>query len=269
MDGILSPAPLSDSATPARQTDARRGYKQEYASRPHGLQDPQRRRGGQIHRRLPRPVSAHALPEGALRRRRRRPGVPRPALQGRGRPRQAHRDREGAHQPGDQLRFQRPPRRRPMPRVRQPDDVGPQPHPRRRHGGDEQVLQEMRVHRQGNGDQARPVRDRQEGEGRSGHPHRHAPRGADAPPSCGGPHGRRPEDVRPGGPLRRRLQDHPQDRRGPVVRGEPPQSGTRPGEARGRPALDPSADLPQAHVREGPKGPRRNLNVDTRDGRSQ
>ena len=183
---------MSDSATPARQTDARRGYKQEYASRQHGLQDPQRRRGGPVHRRLPRPVSAHALPEGALRRRRRRPGVPRPALQSRCGPRQAHRNREGTPQPGDQLRRQQPSRRGPVPRMRQPDDIGPQPHPRRRDRGDEQVLQEMRIHRQGHGDETGTVRDRQESEGRSGHPHRHASRGSDPPPPRRRPDGRRP-----------------------------------------------------------------------------
>lgn len=217
--------------------------------RGHGLPDTPRGCRRQGHRRLPGTHPAHALPEGALRGRPSRARLHRPVLPHRGGPHPPHRHREGHRGAGDTLRRELPPRGRRLPGVRGRALVRPQPHPRRRHGGDEPRMQALRVHRPRQRDPPGPLRRHPQGEGRRGDPRRDAQGGAVPPAPRGRPHGRGAQDVRRGIPLRHRFEDRPEDRLRPLVRGEPAQPGTGHREAGEGPRLDPAADLAEERLR--------------------
>lgn len=215
----------------------------------HGLQDSSRRRRGQGHRRLPDQDPAHALPEGALRCRRRRTCIHRPPVQDRTGAHQAHRHRTGHHRARDQLREHDPRDRLRMPGLRGRADACAQPHARRRDGGDEPRLQALRIQRQGDRIQTRQVLRDPQAAGRRHRQDRHA-QGCAGPSEQGrGPHGRGSEDVRPGIPLRQGFQDHPQDRVGPVLRREPQEHHPRHREAGEGPRVDPAAHVPEEPLR--------------------
>ncbi len=215
----------------------------------HGLQDPSRRRRGQGHRRLPDQDPPHALPEGALRSGRRRTGVHRPVVQDRSGAHQAHRHRTRHHRAGDQLRQHLPRHRHRVSGLRGRAHTGPQPHLGRRDRGDEQGLQALRIQRQRFRIQTRQVLRDPQAAGRRHRQDRHA-QGCAGPPEQGrGPHGRGAQDVRPGIPLRQGLQDDPQDRVGPVLRGQPQEHHPRHREAGEGPRVDAASDIPEEPLR--------------------